>query len=149
MTHPSQALLQGVQDDELGEVEVLLRGFSKYPLGAEREITSPEAGRTFLKPAVIVRRGAATRGGPLFLGGTGLVWDSGLTMLLTFLRMVVRPLMTRENLYLEMLIRHSLLCSVLTLVCVFWCPTLMGSWGGKSESAESSVRSKQASMFPS
>lgn len=31
-THPSQALLQGVQDDELGEVEVLLRGFSKYPL---------------------------------------------------------------------------------------------------------------------
>lgn len=23
-THPSQALLQGVQDDELGEVEVLL-----------------------------------------------------------------------------------------------------------------------------
>lgn len=49
-------------------------------------------------------------------------------MLLTFLRMVVRPLMTRENLYLEMLIRHSLLCSVLTLVCVFWCPTLMGSW---------------------
>lgn len=31
-THPSQTLLQGVQDDELGEVEVLLRGFSKYPL---------------------------------------------------------------------------------------------------------------------
>lgn len=53
-------------------------------------------------------------------------------MLLTFLRMVVRPLMTRENLYLEMLIRHSLLCSVLTLVCVFWCPTLMGSWRGRN-----------------
>lgn len=31
-THPSQALLKGVQDDELGEVEVLLRSFSKYPL---------------------------------------------------------------------------------------------------------------------
>lgn len=39
-----------------------------------------------------------------------------LTILLTFLRMLVRPLMTRENLYLEMLIKHSLLCSVLTLV---------------------------------
>lgn len=32
MTHPRQALLQCVQDDELGEVEVLLRSFSKYPL---------------------------------------------------------------------------------------------------------------------
>lgn len=31
-THPSQALLKGVQDDELREVEVLLRCFSKYPL---------------------------------------------------------------------------------------------------------------------
>lgn len=31
-THPGQALLQGVQDDELGEVEVLLRSFSKYSL---------------------------------------------------------------------------------------------------------------------
>lgn len=31
-THPSQTLLQGVQDDELGEVEVLLGGFAKYPL---------------------------------------------------------------------------------------------------------------------
>lgn len=58
---------------------------------------------------------------------------SPLTMLLTFLRMLVRPLMTRENLYLEMLIRHSLLCSVLTLVWVFWWPTLMGSWRTREE----------------
>lgn len=37
-THPSQALLQGVQDDELGEVEVLLRSFSKYPLWRQTTI---------------------------------------------------------------------------------------------------------------
>lgn len=51
-----------------------------------------------------------------------------LTMLLTFLSIVVRPLITRENLYFEMLIKHSLLWSVLTLLCVFWCPTFIGSW---------------------
>lgn len=39
--------------------------------------------------------------------------------------------MTRENLYLEMLIRHSLLCSVLTLVCVFCCPVFIGSCSSK------------------
>lgn len=39
--------------------------------------------------------------------------------------------MTKENLYLEMLIRHSLLCSVLTLVCVFCCPVFIGSCSSK------------------
>lgn len=55
-----------------------------------------------------------------------------LTILLTFFKIVVRPLITKENLYLEILIRHSLLCSVLTLVCVFCCPVFIGSWGGKN-----------------
>lgn len=50
-----------------------------------------------------------------------------LTILLTFFKIVVRPLITKENLYLEILIRHSLLCSVLTLVCVFCCPVFIGS----------------------
>lgn len=31
-THPSQAFLQCVKDDELRKVKILLRGFSKYPL---------------------------------------------------------------------------------------------------------------------
>lgn len=58
---------------------------------------------------------------------SSLVSRCSLTILLTFFSMLVRPLMTSENLYLEMLIRHSLLCSVLTLVCVFCCPALTGS----------------------
>lgn len=70
-------------------------------------------------------------------------WQTILTMLLTFLRMVVRPLITRENLYLEMLIRHSLLCSVLTLVWVFWCPTLMGSWRKGKEEEDDNVVNPQ------
>lgn len=56
-----------------------------------------------------------------------------LTILLTFFKIVVRPLITKENLYLEILIRHSLLCSVLTLVCVFCCPVFIGSWGKKKK----------------
>lgn len=51
-----------------------------------------------------------------------------LTMLLTFFKILVRPLMTRENLYLEMLMRHSLLCSVLTLVWVFCWLAFIGSY---------------------
>lgn len=56
-----------------------------------------------------------------------------LTILLTFFKIVVRPLITKENLYLEILIRHSLLCSVLTLVCVFCCPVFIGSWKKKKK----------------
>ena len=51
-----------------------------------------------------------------------------LTMLLTFFKILVRPLITRENLYLEMFMRHSLLCSVLTLVWVFCWPAFIGSY---------------------
>lgn len=54
--------------------------------------------------------------------------------------MLVRPLMTRENLYLEMLMRHSLLCSVLTLVWVVCCPALIGSWTVKRKQKNTTVR---------
>ena len=99
--HPSKALLQCVQDDELREIQVLLRSLPKYSLG-ERETWLRH-----LQHCTGLHRLQLT----LFAHTAHT-----LTMLFTFFRMFVRPLMTSENLYLEMCIRQSLLCSVLTLV---------------------------------
>lgn len=70
-----------------------------------------------------------------------------LTILLTFFKIVVRPLITKENLYLEILIRHSLLCSVLTLVCVFCCPVFIGSWKKKKKNLAYTWKQLKRTLF--
>lgn len=43
----------------------------------------------------------------------------------------ISPLITRENLYLDKLIRHSFFCTALFRICLVSSPTLTGSWSWK------------------
>ncbi|RNA20788.1 hypothetical protein BpHYR1_050687 [Brachionus plicatilis] len=43
------------------------------------------------------------------------------------LSMSIRPLITRENLYFDRLIRHSFFCSALLRICLVSSPTLIGT----------------------